>query len=85
MGVDGKLYYGNAEAPYFIDPMFYIGKDKNGKEIYQGDIVSDGNWEVEIRDKYTYLVLETEEICCSFYCGWEDYEIIGNKYENKED
>jgi len=69
----------------------YIGlKDKNGKEIYEGDICKNGDWE---NDAYTYNY-RIEEVCydhedASFYGmnpndNGMTCEIIGNIHENPE-
>lgn len=66
--------------------MQYIGlEDKNGKEIYEGDILSSDG---EI-SKYNYIVDKKEFSCgcCGYTFGWSVYEnniIIGNIYENPE-
>lgn len=63
--------------------MQYTGlKDKNGKLIYEGDIISRG----EDRG-----VIKYDDETASYYIRWkesetfiEDCEVIGNIYENPE-
>ena len=72
-------------------------KDKNGKEIYEGDLVRyiDGDKEiicpVRFIKKYACFGVEwgnglsvTFEYLISFYAKPEELEVVGNIYENPE-
>ena len=79
-----------------IELLQYTGlKDKNGEEIYEGDILGmlnptakGGCWEVIWHDFRWQLLLRNFPNISNYYvnCGehLEDDEIIGNIYENPE-
>jgi len=76
--------------------MQYTGlKDKNGKEIYEGDIVEasiSSEWDEEVpRNERAVVVFEEDRYWCKsqYTPDWYEmdafsWEVIGNIYENPE-
>ena len=75
-----------------VELMRYTGlKDKNEKEIYEGDILSDGN-----NEKLYKVIFENGSFRAEFEGDFEEYsfdlidvvaqgcEVVGNIYENPE-
>ena len=64
-------------------------KDKSGKEIYEGDILSAENGKyigyVKYGESLSYILTKNNEFCIHLYTWSSDYlEIIGNTHQNKE-
>lgn len=96
--IDGRqVFYEGYEN--FVLMQFTGLHDKNGKEIYEGDIIkvdnSPCNCKVSWSDKYASFVLTREDWIFRHYCCHggillfgeaypEDCEVIGNIYESPE-
>ena len=62
-------------------------KDENGKYIYVGDIVKDGDDIYTIKRSEVYKILSMSDKKLSIFlgeCTCREIEVIGNLYENKE-
>ena len=89
MGAFWTLCIGQwTRKPHQEELMQYTGlKDKNGKEIYESDILNNGdigstNWIVTWNEKGFYSYCDDEVCEDSPMSHLEHLEIIGNIYEN---
>jgi len=77
----------------FVAMQFTGLTDKNGKEIYEGDVLKinlyDDEWVTKVRDYNGTLVIDVEgcdwnTTALSFLDDEAETEVIGNIYENPE-
>ncbi len=88
--VKGKPSYVFDCIEYEVDPKTvgqYTGlKDKNGVGIYEGDIVQNELGEVFLVEyvRFGYVLKQTGEPWCKFPYEYDEYEVIGNIYDDLE-
>ena len=94
--LNGSMSIEDCWATQDIILMQYTGlKDKNGKEIYEGDVVLFGDnvihegthgkvvWHTTAF-VYQFIDGQYKDKCTDMVDSWRTYEIIGNIYENPE-
>ena len=77
---DVKFYDCGEEEPIIMQ---YINrKDKYNREIYEDDILRNGDWIGKV--VYAAPEFKFDDGKSLFSISWEDFEIIGNEYENPD-
>jgi len=78
-----KINYGDCEWDEWIPLQYVNQKDKNGKEVYEGDII-EGLHDLGPGGFHKMKgVIEWRNDSYGMNY-WEDYEVIGNIYENEK-